>query len=152
MTTRTIAGLFDTRAEAERAAEDLRRELALGTGQVRIHAPEHHEEGLLDWLARIWRPEADFMPPEDRDLLAEAIRHGGCVVSLELPDVQTGKAMDIMERHHPVDLDAHEAQSGRAAARPDLSATEQHPARRDPVGSRPRVRSYLRGAGGPTRS
>jgi hypothetical protein len=115
--TRILTGLFDGRAEAERAAAELAREPGVVPGRVRIHASEHKDEsGFMDWHARVWRPETDFLPPGDQALLAEGVRRGGCVVTAEVEEARSGRAMDVMERHGAVDLDAREAEWHRAGS------------------------------------
>lgn len=129
MGTRIITGFFDSRAEAERAAADLTSALGAPGGaapQVRVHAPDARrddEGGLMDWLSRIWRPEADFLPPEDRDLLGEGLRRGGAVVSAEVEEARLDAAMDVLERHGAVDLDAREADWRGGGAAPAPAAT-----------------------------
>ncbi|MBW8270996.1 hypothetical protein [Caldovatus aquaticus] len=127
---------YDRRAEAERAADELARRLGLDRALVRVHAAPggagaDEEGGLLDWLARIWRPEADFLPPEDRELLGEGLRRGGAVLSAEIQEGDLARAERVLEAHGAVDLAAR-ALAWRGDA----------PAREGTAAAGPRVRSY----------
>jgi hypothetical protein len=109
-----ITAFFDTSAEAERTGDDLARQLGLDRGEVQVHCAESRggddEGGFLDWLARIWRPEADFLPPEDRDLLGEGLRRGGAVLSAEIQEGDLTRATQTIEAHGAVDLDTRSLQ------------------------------------------
>ncbi len=117
MTTRTITALFNSRAEAERAAADLATIAGLDRSRVQMHAADagagvsastafsgtDGSHGLLAGLRDLFLPEAD------RATYAEGVRRGGVVVSAQVDEAQAERAMDVLEQAGAVDLDAEEA-------------------------------------------
>ncbi|GGC38090.1 hypothetical protein GCM10011504_15570 [Siccirubricoccus deserti] len=114
---RTITGLFDSRAEAERTVETLVQQHGIDRNRVTVTAAgsenvtagtterrseEHH--GFLASLRDL------FMPDEDRATYAEGLRRGGIMVAVQASDDQVEAVMDAFERHGAVDLDAREAE------------------------------------------
>jgi hypothetical protein len=45
------------------------------------------------------------VPETEASFYAEGVRRGGALVTAQVPDEQVNWAMDIMDRHHPVDLE-----------------------------------------------
>jgi hypothetical protein len=50
------------------------------------------------------------VPKEQAGYYAEAVRRGGTLVSVRVPEEQIDEAMEIMERHHAVDIDERAAE------------------------------------------
>jgi uncharacterized protein (TIGR02271 family) len=94
--TRTITALFDTPAEAERAAQDL----ATNIGGVRGEVYDTKRSGELSRLS---------IPGEDRATFDEGIRRGGAILHAQVPDHQFEAAADVLERDGAVDIDEREA-------------------------------------------
>lgn len=121
---RMITGLFDTRTEADRAGQELARQLGLAPERLRLHeqaagagaAPGGEDRGILGAIADL------FIPQNDAATYAEGIRRGGVLLTAEVEEQDLDRAMDILERHEAVDLDEREANwrsegwSGGAAA------------------------------------
>lgn len=118
MDARIITGLFDSRAEAERAAEALAA-MGVDRDRVRLHAADadttdtaaghrHEDSGFLASLRDM------FVPHEDHHTYAEGIRRGGYLISAEVDASRCDQAMDVMEQHGAVDLDAREAEWRRS--------------------------------------
>jgi uncharacterized protein (TIGR02271 family) len=131
--------MFSSRADAERAAEQLRSQLSLTQGSVRL-SPEagsadssydqsrpYEETGFFASLKNL------FLPDEDRYAYAEGLRRGNVLVSAQVDEAEVDRAADLMEHAGAVDLDQQEAswrQSGwtgynasqHAAAMPAASA------------------------------
>ncbi|MBV9749515.1 MAG: YsnF/AvaK domain-containing protein [Acetobacteraceae bacterium] len=115
MTTRTVTAMFNSRAEAERAVQQLTSELGVDRAMVRIspeagatdtgysRAQPYQETGFLAALRNL------FVPDEDRYAYAEGLRRGGVLVSAQLDEGQLDQASDILENAGAVDLDAQEA-------------------------------------------
>ena len=139
MTTRTVTAMFNSRDEAERAAQMLVSELNLDRATIRTSPGE----GMTDAGYDKTRPYEEkgffgsikdlFVPDEDRYAYAEGMRRGAVLLSVQLDDGQVGRASDIIERAGAVDLDQQEAtwrQSGwtgydasaHTAARPATGA------------------------------
>ena len=94
--TRTITALFDTTAEAERAAQDL----ATNIGGVRGEVYDTKRSGELSRLS---------IPGEDRATFDEGIRRGGAILHAQVPDHRFEAAADVLERDGAVDIDEREA-------------------------------------------
>lgn len=111
MATRTITALFDSRAEAEQAAQALASEAGVSRSAVKVEAGSGtaagasatEDKGFFASLRDL------FIPDEDRHAYAEGVRRGGAMVSAQVDDAQIDTAMDVLERHGAVDLDEREA-------------------------------------------
>lgn len=113
MTTRTITAMFDSRGAAEKAAEDLVREIGLARTAIRVDAgagtdASQQDKGLLASLRDM------FVPDDDQQTYVEGLRRGGALVSTKVDDAQVDSAMDVLERHGAVDLDEREAEWRRS--------------------------------------
>ena len=112
MTTRTVTAMFDSHAEAERAAEALISIIGLNRSAVRVEtgasmaagAGATEDKGFFASLKDL------FMPDEDRSTYAEGLRRGAVLVTAQVDDSQTDRAMDLLEQHGAVDLDERETQ------------------------------------------
>jgi len=115
--TRMITAMFDTRAEADAAADHLVREAGLHRSAVQIHGGG---AGAGTTRARaaataddtsFWGALRDlFVPDEDRPTYDEGLRRGSFLVTAEVEDAEMERAMDVLESHGAVDLDSREAQ------------------------------------------
>lgn len=114
--TRTITAMFSNRMEADRAVEQLSRELNLGSGQAQVLAGETSSSGTATSSSTsgetgFWASLKDlFVPDEDRTAYAEGIRRGNYVVSAQVDESRLDRAMDILEQSGALDLDAQEAE------------------------------------------
>ncbi|WP_146217080.1 hypothetical protein [Falsiroseomonas bella] len=97
----TIVGLFDNRAEAERAAGRLRQEAGLGPEEVSVHAGG---AGADAEAARL--PD---LPPEDRAFYREGLRRGAVVISALSDDGLVPRLVLILGECGAADLEAREA-------------------------------------------
>jgi uncharacterized protein (TIGR02271 family) len=134
---RTLTAMFDTRAEAERAAETLRG-LGIGAENIRMHEAEagSGQAGMTGTGSTgtgstgtgmtgtgttgtsgtrredrgILGAIADmFMPDDDRATYSEGLRRGATLVLAEVDEARMHQAMDAMESAGAVDLDEREA-------------------------------------------
>ena len=118
MTTRTITALFDSVADAERAADRLtavgidRNTVSIVRQDATAVAPEtaerREEGGFFNALADL------FMPDEDRYTYAEGIRRGGALLTASVDDALADEAIRILDDAGAVDLDTR-ASEWRAA-------------------------------------
>jgi uncharacterized protein (TIGR02271 family) len=115
--TRMITAMFDTRAEADAAADHLVRETGLSRSAVQIHGGEAGAGATRAPAAAtaddtsFWGALRDlFVPDEDRPTYAEGLRRGSFLVTAEVEDAELERAMDLLESHGAVDLDSREAQ------------------------------------------
>lgn len=134
MTTRTLTAMFNSRAEAERAAQQLAGQLGMERAMVRISP----EAGASDASQEAARPHREtgffaslrdlFLPEEDRHAYAEGMRRGGMLVSVQVGLDQVDQAADILEEAGAVDLDQQETDwresgwTGRDAGAPVAAA------------------------------
>ena len=115
--TRMITAMFDSRAEADAAADHLVRDIGLQRSAVQVHGGEAAAPAPRAKAAAgaedvtFWSALRDlFVPDEDRPTYAEGLRRGSFVVSAEVADTDLERAMDVLESHGAVDLDTREAQ------------------------------------------
>jgi uncharacterized protein (TIGR02271 family) len=143
MTTRTVTAMFNSRPNAERAAEQLQSQLNLTRGSVRL-SPEigttdtgydksapYQETGFFASLKNM------FLPDEDRYAYAEGMRRGNVLVSAQVDESEINRAADLLEHAGAVDLDQEEASwrksgwtgydASRHAATPAAAATTSAP-------------------------
>ena len=115
MTTRTVAAMFASRQEAEKAAQDLANTLAIDRSRVRV-SPEagaadtdydqsqpYRETGFFASLKNL------FLPEEDRYAFAEGLRRGHFLVSVQVDESHLTRATETLERNSALDIDAEEA-------------------------------------------
>lgn len=111
----TVTGFFDSRTEAETAADRLRA-LGLG-GQVRVTEGAAGSEAVSDTDdgRGFWEKLGDFFfPDDDRSTYAEGLSRGGYLVTASgLTADQCEVAMDTLEEAGAVDIDER-AESWRA--------------------------------------
>ncbi|MCR0982091.1 YsnF/AvaK domain-containing protein [Roseomonas populi] len=110
--TRTITGLFDTRAEADAVAEHLRQHDGVNPAKISVHGAGTTATATGTAEDRgFWASLRDlFIPDEDRYAYSEGIRRGGYVVSAEVDEGLVDHALDVFEQHGAVDLDSREAE------------------------------------------
>lgn len=142
----TIIGVYDSYDQAQRALNDLiaagfsRSDVQLnphadGTGVAR--ASSTNEQGTTSGGSGIGHFFRSLFGMEDeeertqRDLYAEAIRRGSCVLTVNAErDDQRDKAIDILNRYDPVDIDKRseywrrEGWTGYEESAPMYSASE----------------------------
>jgi stress response protein YsnF len=108
MATRTLTAMYDTKGAAERARDDL---VALGvsSADVTIRGAGAASSATAPTGAEdkgLWASLADlFVPDEDRSTYAEGVRRGGHLLSARVPDGVEDRAVEVLERHGPVDVD-----------------------------------------------
>lgn len=102
---RTLTALFDSRAEADRAAEALRG-LNVTVSNVQVH----DSAGGRDEDGQSWAPIGSmWLPENERATYHEGLRRGGAIVSAEVAETDLELAMDAMEAAGAADLEAREA-------------------------------------------
>ena len=114
MTTMTLTALYDTRSEADQAVERLTREAGIAPANVTVMAQEttassgvaasEPGEGT-GFLASL---KSMFMPDDDRHAYSEAIRRGGFLLTAQVDQASSERAMDILEENGAVDLNGRQ--------------------------------------------
>ena len=107
MESETIVAVYDTAAHAELAANDLRQAGVPDTA-ISLHtsasmststvAGQTHEKGF--WASLFGGDTA-----EDNTVYDRSLASGSTVVTVKAPDTHVTKVMEILESHHPVDID-----------------------------------------------
>jgi uncharacterized protein (TIGR02271 family) len=135
MATNTIVACFDDPSDAQQVERELAQ---AGIPRDRIHLlnegpAEREEPGFWESL----KQSLGFADESDRATYPEAARRGGLLVSVDAPETETPQAIDIMRRHHAIDLDqrasqwrqqgwtGYRASAQAQQARPE-SAAQQH--------------------------
>jgi uncharacterized protein (TIGR02271 family) len=98
----TLTALYDTRADADAAAERLATEAGLARSDIAVTA---HGEGSTEEVGFLASLKSLFVPDQDRDTYAEAVRRGGFLLTARAEQGSAERAMDILEEHGAVDLD-----------------------------------------------
>lgn len=115
MTTRTITALFESRVEADRAVNELIRDLGMSRANISLVAREattattsastgQEETGFWSSLKEM------FMPDDDRATYAEGVSRGGIMISVQAEESQIEQTETVLERNGAVDLNEREAQ------------------------------------------
>jgi uncharacterized protein (TIGR02271 family) len=116
--TNTIIGVFDDRAEAQRTEQDLIN-AGFDRSAISVRATEgQHATGTATKPGRddgggIWEAIKDLFGMADegeRAYYQEAARRGGVILAVTAPENQIDRACDIIERHHPVDIETRAQQ------------------------------------------
>ncbi|MBD0272809.1 MAG: YsnF/AvaK domain-containing protein [Acetobacteraceae bacterium] len=112
MTLMTLTALYDARAEADRAAEQLVRDIGVARGDVTIMAQETTAAG--NGTSTVGASESTgffgslknlFMPEEDRHAYSEAVSRGGFLLTAQVEQDNAERATAVLEEHGAVDLD-----------------------------------------------
>lgn len=113
--TSTLVGYFDNYEEAKRTEADL---IGSGFGQTEVRIvggeeqPVEAEQKRSTWDSL--KEMLGLIPEEERTYYEEAARHGA-LLAVNAPDEKVDLAAEIIESHHPSDLDR---QMGEWGARP----------------------------------
>jgi hypothetical protein len=125
---RTIAALYDSRANAERALQALLEAGVAGRQSALLACKEARPSELAP--RRTLSPDESHyqaalrvlgLPETDTAEFEEAVRRGGCVLSARVDSATIGRAVEILEAFEPVDLDRRAAEwrkSGQRGAGP----------------------------------
>jgi uncharacterized protein (TIGR02271 family) len=119
---------------------------------------QHHSGGIGGFFRSLFGfDDSD----EDVRVYSEAARRGKCILTVDVDDdAELERAHQIIERHHPIDIDAHAAQwrtegwsgaattSGTATAMRDTSSASDMGFERDEVSPVPTTGSTLEGSTG----
>jgi uncharacterized protein (TIGR02271 family) len=146
MTQTTLTALYDTRADADTAAERLVTEAALARSDITVTAQDAGQDaGAAEEGGFLASLKALFMSEQDRDTYAEALRRSGFLLTARVEQRSAEQAMDILEEHGAVDLDqrqqawqaagtsGQDAMQGAVAASGVGSAAAPAPFAREPI-------------------
>jgi uncharacterized protein (TIGR02271 family) len=126
----TVVAVYRNRSDAESAANELRSS-GFDSGDVYVGSyneasttgtnPEwssthHHEGGIKGWFKSLFGDESDT---SDYTNYENAANTGGVIVSVQAPEQQIDRAVEILEKYNPVDVDQNagtDTQTGSTAA------------------------------------
>lgn len=127
---KTLVAVFDDQSEARQALDALSKS-GFSSSHARL-TPEsvagstasgkpEHEESLGEKLAQFFG-----FGGEHESTYSEAVRRGSCVLLVDAADDdEAGRASDIIERYHPVDIDEREAQWRQSGWQPALGKSDE---------------------------
>ena len=103
----TVTGFFDSRSEADMAADRLRAlglsgrvEVTSGDGESDLGSGQGEPKGFFEALADF------FFPEDDRSTYAEGLSRGGHLVTVtDLSSTDYDRVMDVLENAGAVDID-----------------------------------------------
>lgn len=110
MARQTLVAYFDSRSEADNAADAL---VAAGVGRDAIHLNANGDAATTGGAGGthkgFWESIADFfMPDDDRYAYDEGVRRGGATLVVAADEARVDEVADILERHGAVDMDERE--------------------------------------------
>ena len=109
----TVVGLFETRADAEAALNDLVGS-GYDRGEIDLKAPYSDDGSAFDSLLR--ELEGEGVPESDARLYGEGVRAGDALEIAHTSDDRAALAQDIMNRHGALDI--HDAFTQRGTVLP----------------------------------
>jgi uncharacterized protein (TIGR02271 family) len=99
----TIVGMFDDRAEALAARQEL---LSLGLGSNDVTVSEPNVAVATTEKRGFWSKVKEFFGAEDAAMYTEASRRGQTLLTVDCESAhQCDQAADLLRRHHAVDID-----------------------------------------------
>lgn len=102
---RTVTALFDSRADAQASADNL-RQLGIDADDIHIHdnssqSTRSEHEGLGLWATI----KNAFLPDDDRQTYEEGIRRGGFLLTADVDEAQADQAIRVLDAANTVDMD-----------------------------------------------
>ena len=133
MTNETIVAVYDTAGHADAAVESLEAAgvastaISLYAGAPRSAAPQRTEAPARE--PGFWASLFGGAPDHDTDVYDRSLESGATIVSVKVATSEVDRVLDILERHHPIDIDnraegyglAPGATPGRPAAGPSAN-------------------------------
>jgi hypothetical protein len=135
----TITSLYDRRADAQAACDQLRDRF--GDGRFRIIDNNPNESDKEGFWARI---KQAFLPETDRVVYGEGVRRGGYLLHAEVDGAAADGVCAILEQSPSVDLDARERSWRGEGWQPGPSGPDEGGGRRRTEPGSQRYRAYDR--------
>ena len=129
MTDQTIVAIYDSAEHAALAVRDLEA-AGIPPGAISQHSGGGLTTGATTTAAPVrdqgfWASLFGGEPEYEHDTTVydRSLEGGSTVVTVKTPDQHLTQVMDILERHHPVDVDDRAASYGLASSEPPTTAT-----------------------------
>jgi uncharacterized protein (TIGR02271 family) len=103
----TLVGYFDSYDDARQTEQDLVNS-GFSIEDVQIVAKDAATTGQTTEAPGMWerfKSALGFASEEERVTYEEAARHGGALLTVRVAEEQANQVADLIERHHPVDID-----------------------------------------------
>ena len=134
MANQTIVAVYDTPAHAELAVQDL-----LNAGIPESAIERHVQEGTYAGRAEspvtrstegqgFWSSLFGGEPDHDTTVYDRSVQGGSSAVSVKAPDEHVTRVTDILESHHPIDIDERAGSYGLSQGATPRTATSASPA------------------------
>ena len=110
MTDETIVAVYDTAAHADLAASDLRA-AGVPENAISVHASTSSASGTIATSSTpvqeqgFWSSLFGGEPDHDTAVYDRSITAGSTVVTVKTPETHVTRVMEILEKHHPIDID-----------------------------------------------
>ena len=112
MTDETIVAVYDTAAHAEAAIADLKG-VGVPESAISMHAETGSVAGTTTTTTTgepvrehgFWSSLFGGEPDHDTAVYDRSLQSGSTVISVKVPDTHIEKVMEILESHHPIDID-----------------------------------------------
>jgi len=110
----TLVGVFDRRDEAQAVAQEL---IGMGIQQTHIRISDENAAATAGGAREkgFWESLKDLFSSDDDDErygLREAARRGGTILTVTTEEAYVDRVMEVMRRHHVVNLDERARQWG----------------------------------------
>ena len=115
MTEQTLVAVYDTAAHADAAVRDLKA-ANVPADAIRQHAKTGTMSGAMATASAqeggFWSRLFGGEPDHDTSVYDRSIETGSTVVTVRVPDEHFDRVSDMLEKHHPIDLNERAAQYG----------------------------------------
>ena len=129
MSEETIVAIYDTPAHAELAAADLRKAGVPDTA-ISIHAGTRDAAALGTTTATapreqgFWSSLFGGATDDDTTVYDRSVDNGASVLSVKTPEAYVERVLEIVESHHPIDIDDRAASYDQAPLATPVSALQ----------------------------
>jgi uncharacterized protein (TIGR02271 family) len=117
---RTVVGVFDKAAEAQQARQELLQAGFQASSISLVTQPANAAEPN-----RFWDSIRDFFGMKDTGYYTEAARRGATLLTINCQEQQVERAVQILERHNPIDIDRRVEEWRRTGWQPATHQGEQ---------------------------
>ncbi|HYD29710.1 MAG TPA: YsnF/AvaK domain-containing protein [Azospirillaceae bacterium] len=102
MADKTLVALFANESEAQTTLSDLEN---AGIDRRNVTVTSHGDYGTRGAAGLLSMLNSRGVPEQDAHGYAEGVRRGGTLLALDLPADQVDRAMSVLERGNPIDID-----------------------------------------------
>ena len=118
MTDETIVAVYDTATHAEAAIASL-KSAGVPASSITMHANSGMTTGTIGAAPvreeGFWASLFGGSPDHDTGVYEQSVASGSTVVSINTPEQHVTKVLEILESHHPIDIDERAASYGLTA-------------------------------------